>query len=491
MSTINMITLPLTDALCNPNQKTAYLRSHTVHWMEPEEDCFFLQYSYNQKDWYALNGGNPIQLPAHGLTVCTEFSQHSPTGIEIDLDLLHGLHSLYGAPEPVYLHKLEDISASGSKKNCPQEITVEYTNGMQEKRPVKWEGTTGHIQTPNYPTPLIMHRADPYIYKHTDGSYYFMGSYTDSKHNLDGPYQYLYLILRKSATIAGLADGSGEYQEQIIWERAPIHNGTMSPHLWAPEIHFIHGKWYVYYTTTISEESPWKIRPHCLECTGDNPMKDPWINRGPMQTTIENDIAFTDFSLDHTYFHHNGKDYLVWPQKTNNISDLYIAQLENPWTICTPAIRLSRPNYNWEQHGFHVEEGPSILKHDEKIYIVFSSSGTDATYCMGYLCANADSELLEASSWTKCPYPVFQSSAANSCYGPGHNSFTKSEDDKEDLFIYHGRKDARYLGDDDYQPLYDAGRNAYVGKVFWNPDGTPNFSVPGAPLASDPNDLVL
>lgn len=491
--TTKMLTLPLTDALCKPDQTTAYVRSHSVHWQNPSLGEYYLEYSYNQRNWYSLNGGNTITLPTEGLLLLPEIVTMDPGGAEIPLHDLRKLTQTFGAPEPVYLSKIEDINARILEKDnsIPQNIWVEYTNGMIEKRNIVRKGADAVIQEPKYPSPLVMHRADPYIYKHTDGSYYFMGSYTDAEHNLDGKYQYLYLILRRSDTLAGLSDENGQYEECTVWEEQPINNGTASPHLWAPELHYIHGKWYIYYTASISPESSWRIRPHCLECVGDDPIHDSWICRGPIQTTIENDIAFTDFSLDHTYFHHDGKDYFVWAQKTNNISDLYIAQLENPWTLCSPSVLLSRPEYNWEQHGFAVEEGPSIIKHDNRIFLTFSSSGTDATYCMGLLSADFDSDLLDATSWTKCPHPVFQSSKSNSCYGPGHNSFVRSEDNNEDLFVYHARDDARYLGEDGYQPLYDAGRNAYIGKVFWNLDGTPNFSVPGSSIASDPEHLII
>ena len=69
--------------------------------------------------------------------------------------------------------------------------------------------------------------------------------------------------------------------------------------------------------------------------------------------------------------------------------------------------------------------------------------------------------------------------------------FTRSTDDTEDLMVYHARQEERYLGEGDYQPLYDAGRNAYIGKVFWDEDGMPNFSVPGASLAMRKEDLTL
>lgn len=218
------------------------------------------------------------------------------------------------------------------------------------------------------------------------------------EHNLDGKYQYLYIILRRADTLEGLADGSDSYEEKVIYERKPINNGTMSPHIWA--------------------------------------------------------------------------------QKTNNISDIFIAQLSNPWTLCTPAVRLTHPEYNWELHGFPVDEGPGVIKHNGRIFITFSASGTDAMYCVGLLYADEDSDLLSASSWTKLPYPVFQSSRETGQYGLGHNSFTKSDDDSQDLIIYHGRQEEQYLVEEDYQPLYDAGRNASVGKIYWDKNGMPDFSVP-------------
>ena len=119
-----------------------------------------------------------------------------------------------------------------------------------------------------------------------------------------------------------------------------------------------------------------------------------------------------------------------------------------------------------------------MIKHGGKIFVTFSASGTDAMYCVGLLYADEDADLLSASSWTKLPYPVFQSSKETGQYGLGHNSFTKSDDDSEDLIIYHGRQEERYLVEEDYQPLYDAGRNASVGKIYWDKDGMPDFSVP-------------
>ena len=318
------LTLPMADKFYHDKQTSAFIRSVNVSWEKPEKDHYYLEYSYNQKDWYALNGGFPIVLPCDELSVTDALETQDPNGETISVAALSSLQNKYGKPEPVCIQSVERCESD------PETVQVTYTNGMKEIRNIiRSEDGIGHIQDNDYAAPIISHRADPYIYKHTDGKYYFLGSHTDAGHNLNGTYQYLYIILRCADTLEDLTDNSGRYTEKVIYEREPIGPDRVSPHLWAPEIHYIQGGWYVYYTTTVSDHSSWRIRPHCLACTGDDPMNDPWITKGPIQTTVENDIAFTDFSLDHTFFHHKGEDYFVWAQKTNNISDIFIAKLSN------------------------------------------------------------------------------------------------------------------------------------------------------------------
>ena len=51
------ITLPMADKFYHDQQDSAYIRSVNVSWEIPEENHYYLEYSYNRKDWYALNGG--------------------------------------------------------------------------------------------------------------------------------------------------------------------------------------------------------------------------------------------------------------------------------------------------------------------------------------------------------------------------------------------------------------------------------------------------
>ena len=54
-----------------------------------------------------------------------------------------------------------------------------------------------------YNKPWILQRADPYVYKHTDGTYYF----TASIPAYDG------IVLRHSDTLAGLKDAEEVWQK--------------------------------------------------------------------------------------------------------------------------------------------------------------------------------------------------------------------------------------------------------------------------------------
>jgi len=120
------------------------------------------------------------------------------------------------------------------------------------------------------------------------------------------------------------------------------------------------------------------------------------------------------------------------------------------------------------------ETGPlSANKRNGRIFISFSASATDYNYCMGLLEADESADLLDPSVWKKTPQPVFQSSEENGQYGPGHNSFTLSEDG-QDVIVYHARNYKEISGD----PLYDPNRHTRAQVFHWKEDGTPDFGLP-------------
>jgi GH43 family beta-xylosidase len=319
------------------------------------------------------------------------------------------------------------------------------------------------------PSLKITQRADPFITPRIDGQYYFTGSVPS----------YDRVVLRGSSTLAGLAAAP----EVVLWQRPA--SGKMGGHIWAPEIHHIDGRWYIYFAAGDSDDV-FRIRMYVLESAAADPL-DPsgWTLKGQIAT------EWDSFSLDATTFAHRGRRYLVWAQSEPEIavnSSLYIARMASPWQLATKPTRIATPTRSWEIQGFRVNEGPAVLIRNGRVFMTFSASATDARYGMGLLSADADADLLDRASWTKAPDPIFTTNAETSQYGPGHNSFTVAEDGHTDVLVYHARDYRDISGD----PLYDPNRHTRIQRLYWHPDGTPLFGVPvgdGGPIVRlSPND---
>ena len=307
-----------------------------------------------------------------------------------------------------------------------------------------------------YNKPWILQRADPYVYKHTDGTYYF----TASIPAYDG------IVLRHSDTLAGLKDA----EEVRVWQKHD--KGIMSEHIWAPELHYLNGRWYIYYAGGDIDDV-WAIRPYILECADQDPMTGNWVEKGKMTRAEEDEFSFEAFSLDGTVFENRGKHYYIWAEKVGvgkQISNLYIAEMENPCKLKTVQVLLTTPDYDWERIGFWVNEGPAVIHHDGKIYMTYSASETGAAYCLGMLSISEDADPLDPAMWKKERYPVLETNAEKGIYGPGHNSFTEDEQGNP-IMVYHARTEEKIEGN----PLYNPNRHAMLMKLTWGEDGRPVF----------------
>lgn len=308
------------------------------------------------------------------------------------------------------------------------------------------------------PKPLVPQRADPYVYKHTDGYYYF----TASVPAYDG------IELRRAKTLAGLAEAA----TKMVWMKP--NNGPYSQLIWAPEIHFNEGAWYVYFAAAGSrdiKDDLFQHRMYAICCHEDNPLEGKWSFCGQIET------PFDTFCLDATTFYHRDELYYCWAQKEPGIrgnSNLYLAKMATPSKIKGQITRLSVPELDWETIGFWVNEGPNVLKRNGKIFLTYSASATDENYAMGLLHADLDSDLLDAASWTKEQQPVFRTNAQLSMFGPGHNSFTVDEQGN-DILVYHCRQYTEIEGD----PLWNPDRHTFIKPLDWDEQGMPVFGRPG------------
>jgi len=302
-------------------------------------------------------------------------------------------------------------------------------------------------QAQTFTNPLVKSQTapDPWmIYK--DGYYYFTS--TGGGH----------IAVWKSPTITGIDNG----KKVTVWKAPPT--GPNSRNVWAPELHFLNGRWYIYYAADDGPNAHHRL--YVLESVS-NDAQGLYVDKGKIAVPGEDKWAIDATVLARP----DGSLYLIWsgwPGDEDRKQCIYIAPMSNPWTISGPRVLLSTPELPWEGR---INEGPEVLQRGGKTFIVYSANGSWLPdYCLGML-TNSDGNVLNASSWTKSPAPVFAtySGPAGTLYAPGHNSFTRSPDGREDWIIYHG-KDTDKGG--------WANRMTRAQKFTWNADGTPNFGHP-------------
>lgn len=320
------------------------------------------------------------------------------------------------------------------------------------------------ISEQTFTNPLLERGADPWsIYK--DGFYYYTHTVSDS------------LVIYKTKNLADLKTA----QRKTIF--VPPKNTAYSKELWAPEIHFINGKWYTYFAADDGQNKNHRL--YVLENASVDPMAGEWMLKGKVGDTSDK------WAIDGSVFEHKKQLYMIWSGwegDENGEQDIYIAKMINPWTIDGKRVRLSSPIYEWERHGdlhdannpphVYVNEGPQILTHDDDVFLIYSASGcwTD-NYSLGMLSTSTNNNLMDSAHWKRHAEPVFKEYVANSVYAPGHNSFFKSPNGKEDWILYHANS----------APGQGCGRlrTPRAQKFTWNADGTPNFGEPvkaGEPL---------
>lgn len=313
--------------------------------------------------------------------------------------------------------------------------------------------------------PVIAQRADPHLYLHNDGYYYFTASVPE----------YDRIELRRAKEIDQLA----ETQEIVnVWHK-PEH-GPYSDLIWAPEVHYLNQQWYIYFAAAPNREikdGTFQHRMYVISNKNVNPLVGNWTLHGEIKTGIDS------FCLDATVFTHQENLYYLWAQKHPTLrgnSCLYIAKMDTPTSLESTPVMISKPELAWEIRGFWVNEGPSVLKRNGYIFVSYSASATDENYCMGLLHIRQDQDLLEADNWLKSQQPVLQTSWGNKIFGPGHNSFAKSKEGDDDLLVYHARNYTEIEGD----PLWDPNRHTYIERFHWDESGFPVFSETGTNLVN-------
>lgn len=267
------------------------------------------------------------------------------------------------------------------------------------------------------------------------------------------------------------------------------NNKVWNPtNVWAPELHYVDGRWYIYYAAgrPHSETNSYGLqRSGVLRAKTDDPMGE-WEDMGMLYTgdayqpgitaTAEN----TNYAIDLGVFRLNGKLYAVWSGNPPGSGDqwLYIATMQNPYTISSSRVAISKPDKAWELYTGKLNEGPAFLKNKDKgrFFVVYSCNGSwTKQYRLGYLALNDTlANPLTASNWQKSASDVFfrcdNTETVDGVNGVGHCSFTKSPDNTEDWIVYH----VKNRNDN----TWSSGRSTFIQKFTWKSDGSPDFGSP-------------
>jgi hypothetical protein len=203
----------------------------------------------------------------------------------------------------------------------------------------------------SFANPLLPSGADPWVTL-KDGYYYYM--HTTGKN----------LSLWKARDVTDLKRAP----HKVIWD--PPNSGPYSHDIWAPEIHFLEGKWYVYFAADAGTN-----RTHRIWVI-ENPSRDPFSGHWTLKGKVSD--ATDRWAIDPSVFEDRGRLYMIWSgweDDKDGLQSIYLARMKNPWTIESPRVRISTPEYPWEKIGdlhpknpaldpVHVDvnEGPEILR---------------------------------------------------------------------------------------------------------------------------------
>ena len=143
---------------------------------------------------------------------------------------------------------------------------------------------SGFSQT-TFTNPLLPSGADPWsIYK--DGYYYYT-------HTLGNR-----IDIWKTKNLADLKTA----ERKTIW--TPPSNTKYSKEIWAPEIHFLQGKWYVYFAADDGKNDNHRL--YVLENASADPFADTWVFKGKISDPSDK------WAIDGSVFEFKKQLYMVW-----------------------------------------------------------------------------------------------------------------------------------------------------------------------------------
>lgn len=281
---------------------------------------------------------------------------------------------------------------------------------------------------------------DPWMLWH-QGSYYL----TTTQGNC--------IRMWKASTVAGLKTA----KPVVVWKDT---DPSRNKGIWAPEFHFIGGRWYLYYTAMNAKGDDESHRMHVLQSAGRDPL-------GPYQYKARLfDPEKDHYAIDGSVFRKPSDNtwYFLWCSHPGHV--LSISRMKSPWELTGKSVVIPAAGFGCSE----VREGPVVLHRNGHLFLTYSACDTGKPdYKIGMLIAGEKADLLDPRSWIQHPTPVFERNDGAGVFGPGHHGFFQSPDGREDWIVYHAKTTSAYT----YK-----GRTTRVQKFTWSEEGLPVFGKP-------------
>lgn len=145
------------------------------------------------------------------------------------------------------------------------------------------QNTANKVRT--FTNPILNSGADPWIIQ-KGGFYYYCGSFGTG----------VYLIKSKNIDEMRISP------RKNVWT-APAGT-SYSREVWAPELHFINGKWYIYFAADSGSNR--SHRMHVIENLSPDPMEGTWEFKGKVADPSDK------WAIDGSVFEYKNRLYMIW-----------------------------------------------------------------------------------------------------------------------------------------------------------------------------------
>lgn len=229
---------------------------------------------------------------------------------------------------------------------------------------------------------------------------------------------------------------ANELEELVNTKPTKVFDAGEYKELWAPELHIIDGKCYIY--VAMDDGDNYHHRMYVLENNSSNPL-DPFKVHNQLITNPDR------WAIDGSLLRYQGKLYFIWSgwEGFDNVAqNIYIQEMKDPYTCIGTRALISKPEYDWEKGGCEgknnrpfINEGPYALYGKNLIHIVYSGSGSwSDDYCLGLLTFKGG-DIMDINNWVKKDRPILE--RTETALGPGHASFFGDPRNGKKYVTYH------------------------------------------------------